>query len=142
MTTIKHTAFFMAIGLIGLTGMPGFSEAAEVQPNATQLACQRNIQSSAARITKMAYVTSKSHTQVDYVKGTVFDNGTFDLTYKFWYRDSDNDQQCYTLRFDYNSRGGLVEVKTIGHSSFWEPFNAIKIAGAVVEGLAKELDKK
>lgn len=76
------------------------------------------------------------------MEGTAYKDGSFDLTYKFYYRDSDNDPQTYTLRFDYDAKGKLTgEPGIVDHSSFWPPFNAIKIAGAVADELSKELNK-
>lgn len=141
MKSIKQSMFVAVFGIFAVLGGGQSLSAAEVQPNAIQSACQRNIQNAAARITKLAYVTSKSCTGVDYVKGTVYVDNSFHLTYKFYYRDSDNDPQWFTLRFEHNASGGLTDVKSVAWSSFWEPFNFIKIAGGILKEVAKELDK-
>lgn len=142
MKTSKTMGWVLAVGFASVAVMGSRCDAAEVALNATQMASYRSVQNNAAGITKMAYVTSKSQTSMKYVGGTIFNDDSYHLTFKFYYRDSDNDPQSYTLRFEYNSRGRLVEVTTIDHSSFWEPFNAIKIAGAIIDGVAKELDKR
>jgi hypothetical protein len=136
MKAFKYLTFVIVFGFCSQ------ATAQTVQPNSTQSRSQRDVVESAAKITKMAYVTSKSHTKVEYVKGAVYKDGGYDLTYQFFYRDSDNDPQTYTLRFEYNASGKITEVKTVQHSSFWEPFNAIKIAGAVAEGIANEMNKR
>lgn len=142
MKTSKTMGWVLAVGFASVAMLGSRCEAADVPLNSTQSASYRKIQSNAAGITKMAYVTSKSHTSVKYVSGTIYNDDSYDLTFTFDYRDSDNDPQWYTLRFEYNARGGLTDVKSVKWSSFWEPFNALKIAGFIVDGVAKELDKR
>jgi len=140
MTTMQRT-MGLAAALVCVLGSAGGSAAQDVKPNAVQIRAQRDVVDGAARLTKLAYVSANSPSKVEYVKGNVYRDETFDLTYRFTYRDSDSDTQTYTLRFEYGKTGAITAVVTIQHSSFWEPFNAIKIAGAVVEGVAKELGK-
>jgi hypothetical protein len=139
MKTIKCMGVAFVVGVVGMFSQ---TQVQAGEPNAIQSRSQRDIVDGAARITKMAYVTSKSHTKIDYVKGIVYKDGSYDLTYEFSYRDNDNDPQTFTLRFEYNESGRMTDVKTVRHSSFWEPFNALKLAGALADNLAKEMNKR
>ena len=139
--TTKQRTMGLAAAMMCVLDLAGGAAAQDVKPNAVQIRAQRDVVDGAARLTKLAYVSSNSHTKVEYVKGNAYRDESFDLTYKFTYRDSDNDTQTYTLRFEYSKTGAVTGVVTIQHSSFWKPFNAIEIAGAVVDGVAKELGK-
>ena len=133
---------FAAMGAFAvILGLAGNISAADVEPNTIQQRAQREVLDGGAKITKLAYVSSNSHTKTSFVEGSVFRDDSFSLTYKFSYRDSDNDSQTYTLRFIYSKTGKMTDVKIVDHSSFWEPFNALKIAGALADGVAKELGK-
>ena len=110
-------------------------------PTPTESNAQKKVVAGSKNLTQLAYVTSKSHTKTECVRGMVNNDGSFDLTYKFHYRDSDNDPQNYTLTFQFAQSGDLKEVKTVSHSSFWPPFNAITIAGGIVDAAVRELDK-
>lgn len=133
-------ALVVSGGLLSVVG--SVSPCHAVEPNAVQSRSQRDIVASAARMTKLAYVTSKSHTKIDYVKGVVYKDGAYDLTYQYTYRDNDGDTQTFTLRYEFNETGKLLDVKTLQHSSFWEPFNALKLAGAFLEGVANEMNRR
>jgi hypothetical protein len=127
--------------LLVTLGLGTNASAQDVKPNAVQSRAQQNVVDGAARLTRLAYVTSKSHTKVEYVKGNVYRDDSFELTYRFSYLDSDNDPQTYSLRFEYDKRGAITNVVTLSHSSFWEPFNALIIANGLLEGVSKELNK-
>ena len=139
MTKLHRFAAVAAFAVI--FGMAGHVAAADVEPNTIQQRAQRELQDGGAKITRLAYVSSKSHTKTTFVEGSVFRDDSFSLTYKLSYRDNDNDPQTYTLRFLYSKTGKMTDVEIVDHSSFWEPFNALKIAGALADGLAKELGK-
>ncbi len=139
MTKLHRFAAVAAFAVI--LGVAGQVSAAEIEPNKIQQRAKGELQDGGAKITRLAYVSSKSHTKTSYVEGSVFRDDSFSLTYKFTYRDNDNDPQAYTLRFLYSKTGKLTDVETVDHSSFWEPFNALKIAGALADGIAKELGK-
>jgi len=131
----------MVSAFVIVLGVADRGVAADVQPNKTHIRAQQGIEDGAGKITKLAYVSSRSHTKVEYVSGKSYKDDSFSLTYKFSYRDNDNDPQTYTLRFAYDKTGKMTDIATVNHSSFWEPFNALKIAGAVLDGVSQELNK-
>jgi hypothetical protein len=136
---VARSAWLVVLSALGLMAVSKAASAGE--PTAVQSRAQRDIESGAARLTKLAYVSSKRHTDLDYIKGVAYKDDSFDLTYKFSYRDSDNDPQTFTLRFEFDARGKLKDIKSVSWSSFWEPFNALKIAGVMLDKVAEELNK-
>ena len=123
----------LAAGLAILAGTS--SRLAAAEPTAVQQDAQTRVRNAAKVLTKTAYVTSKSHTLTEFVDGNNTGNGTFDLTYRFHYRDSDNDPQSYTLTFYYDKAGQVAKTGIGPYTSFWPPFNFIGGVAAAAEAL-------
>lgn len=111
------------------------------EPNATQAKMQKQIESNASRLTKFAYVSSNGHTKTTYVEGKEYTDDSFSFTYRFDYRDSDNDPQQFTMKFHFDANGKFTKFSNVSYSSFWEPFNAWIIAGVALEEIGKAIEK-
>lgn len=122
-----------ALAILTLAG--GTIHAAE--PNAIQAKAQRDIESDAAKIVKLAYVQSTGHIATDYVKGTAFTDGDFHFTYKFSYRDENRKAQNFVTRFEFNSNGRLLKLTPISNTDWWPQFGTAGMIGAALKELAK-----
>lgn len=133
------TKLFTLVAIVVAAGATVETRAAD--PTPIQASAQRNVVRNAATITSLAYVRSTSHTDIEYVKGVAYNNGDFDLTYKFTYRDEDRKEQNYTLRFEFNKNGGLKDIAKVGFTGFWPPFGTLELLGIVAKEVEKALDK-
>lgn len=90
-------------------------------------------------INSFAYPSLKRSESVVYKNETTNRDGSFTLTYRFNYRDSDNDPAHVTLKFLYNSAGKMTDIVEVDRSSFWESFTTANILLAVVkEGIKND----
>jgi hypothetical protein len=137
MTTIKWPLAVVAAVL----AFGGSAVAGDVKPNAVQSRAMDDIEDHATGIVGLAYPTAKSVVKTEYVKGTAYKGGSFDLTYKFTYKDSDGVTQSFTERFEFSAAGKLTDHATVSSTEFWPPFATLKLLGAVVDEIAKELDR-
>jgi hypothetical protein len=88
------------------------------------------------------YPTAKSITSVTYVTKKAFNDGSFQLWYDYEYRDSDGDPQNFQLRFSFDAKAKLTDVRgTTKHSSFWPPFTTAGIALAVLKEAIRNDEK-
>lgn len=120
----------------------GVAGAADVKPNATQKAAMEDIERNAPGVVGLAYPTAQRHLETEYVKGSVYKDGSFELTYRFYYRDSDGKKQSFSEKFEFSAGGKLTDHSTVGSSEPWPPFATLKLLGAVVQEVGKELDKQ
>lgn len=138
---MKYNKSLIAAALVGAVLLAIGERVLAGEPTPAQARAQNQIEENAAAITQIAYVTAQKHTKVEYVKGVAYRDGSFDLTYKFYYLDSDGDPQTYTLRFEYDAKGELKKPVAVQHSSFWKPFNAIELFGTLLEEVDKAIKK-
>lgn len=82
------------------------------------------------------YPAAKSLTKVEYLSKTVAGDGAFSLTYRYSYRDSDNEPADFQLHFDFSPKGKLAEIQPVAnrHSSLAPPLSSAD----VTLGLVKE----
>lgn len=136
MTTIKWPLAVAAVVLAASGAV-----AADVKPNAVQSQTMDDVEDHAPGIVALAYPTAQSHLKTEYVKGTVYKGGSFDLTYKFTYKDSDGRTQSFTEKFEFSATGKLTGHGTVSSTEIWPPFATLKLLGVVIDEIAKELDK-
>lgn len=70
-------------------------------------------------VLSFCYPTAKSATAVEYVAGTTSKDGSFDLTFRYAYRDGNNDPADFQLRYAFDRNGKIVSVRAVDgkHSS-------------------------
>jgi hypothetical protein len=75
------------------------------------------------------YPTARSLNGVEYVSGTAAKDGTFDLTYRYKYKDGDNDPADFQLKFSFSATGKITAARVVPgkHSSFWPPLSLAEI---------------
>ncbi|MEZ6142803.1 MAG: hypothetical protein R3B84_19750 [Zavarzinella sp.] len=135
MLTVSRSFMIVAITVVGCTLTSQSAFAGEM--NAAQKAARDNALRSGSAITKLAYVTSNSHTSTTYQKGVDYGD-TFELTFRYDYKDSDGDPQYFVLTYKFLKNGTYTGFSKGPHSSFWPPFNVIEISGAVIEEALKK----
>lgn len=139
-------ASFFALIVLVLTG--GRAEAAEPTQVVIDEAHAMIVGSGANKgndklVMSFCYPTAKSLTKVEYVTGTTANDGSFTLTYRYLYRDSDNDPADFQLKFYFNAKAKMTDVRTLTgkHSSFWPPMSTAEITLAVVKEAIRNDDK-
>jgi hypothetical protein len=90
-----------------------------------------------------SYPTAKSLTRIDYLNKSVAGDGSFTLTYKYLYRDNDNDPADFEMRFDFSAKGKLTGARPVQnkHSSFWPPMSTAEITLDLVKETIRNDEK-
>jgi len=141
MPTFTCRPVALTLAALSILTIAGGTAARAAEPNAVQAKAQKGIQSNAANIVKLAYLQSTGHTATDYVKGTVYGDGDFHLTYKFNYRDENHKAQSFTTRFEFSEAGKLRKLTPVSNTDWWPQFGSAALIGAAFDELAKEFRK-
>lgn len=64
-------------------------------------------------VLSFCYPTARSLTAVEYASGTTAKDGSFDLTFRYTYRDGDNDPADFQLRYAFDRNGKIVSVRAV-----------------------------
>jgi len=142
MRSDQMTRYILWATVCGLLLAGGAWAGDAVKPNAVQSRTMDDIEKNGTGIVGLAYPTAKASLKTEYVKGTAYKDGSFDLTYKFTYKDSDGKTQDFTLKFVMAAKGELDDMKVIDSSEIWPPFGTLALLGVAVDELAKEMQKK
>ena len=135
MLTVTRSFVVAAITIVGFTLTSQTAGAGEM--NTVQKMARDNAIRGGSIMTKLAYVTSNSHTSTTYKEGMEYGD-TFELTFRYDYKDSDGDPQYYYLTLKYRKDGSYYGYSKGSHSSFWPPFNAIEIGDALLKEALKD----
>jgi hypothetical protein len=148
-----HARFGSAVaaGLVGLLWVAPGGGGAAAEPTREQLDAARAMVAGTGKnkgndklVLGFAYPTARGVTKIDYVSKTAADDGSFTLTYRYTYRDRDNDPQDFQMRFEFGATGKLTGARPVAdkHSSFWPPMTAAELTLGLLQEAIRNDEKR